>query len=67
MEFDQDCNYNHHPNYSQDENIETQGKIVKLNSLIDKEQNLLNNLQQKRTLLIRSVCLKAAKKNIDNK
>ncbi|GBE37823.1 type I restriction modification DNA specificity domain protein [bacterium BMS3Bbin08] len=47
--------------------METQEKIVKLNSLIEKEQNLLTNLQQKRTLLIRSVCLKAAKKNIDNK
>ncbi|HDH06086.1 MAG TPA: hypothetical protein ENH01_10335 [Nitrospirae bacterium] len=41
--------------------IETQNKILKLNSLIENEKNLLNSIQEKRTLLIRSLCLKAAK------
>lgn len=44
--------------------IATQKKIVKLNSLIDKERTLLNNLRDKRTLLIRSLCLKAAKEKV---
>lgn len=41
--------------------IETQNKIMKLNALINKEKNLLNNIKEKRTLLVRSVCLKSAK------
>lgn len=41
--------------------IETQKKIVKLNTLIDKEKTLLYNLREKRALLVRSLCLKAAK------
>ncbi|HDH53265.1 MAG TPA: hypothetical protein ENH24_02135 [Nitrospirae bacterium] len=41
--------------------IGTQNKIVKLNALINKERNLLNSIQEKRTLLIQSLCLKAAK------
>lgn len=44
--------------------IETQKKIVKLNTLIDKERTLLYNLREKRALLIRSLCLKAAKENV---
>ena len=44
--------------------IKAQKKIVKLNSLIDKERTLLNNLREKRTLLIRSLCLKAVMKYI---
>ncbi|MGR3303249.1 MAG: restriction endonuclease subunit S [Candidatus Scalindua sp.] len=44
--------------------IETQKKIVKLNTLIDKERTLLYNLREKRALLIRSLCLKAAKQNV---
>jgi len=44
--------------------IETQKKIVKLNTLIDKEKTLLYNLREKRALLIRSLCLKAAKENV---
>ena len=44
--------------------IETQRKIVKLNTLIDKERTLLYNLREKRALLIRSLCLKAAKENV---
>ena len=40
--------------------IKTQEKIVKLNSLAKTEKALLNNIQGKRTLLIRSLCLKAA-------
>lgn len=43
--------------------IEIQKKILKLNSLIEKEKYLLNTIQEKRTLLIRSLCLKAAKEN----
>ena len=41
--------------------IETQKKIIKLNSLIEKEKYLLNTIQEKRTLLIRSLCLKSAR------
>lgn len=41
--------------------IETQKTIVKLSSLTEKEKNLLQNLQDKRTLLIQSICLKAAR------
>ena len=41
--------------------IEFQKKIVKLNSLIDKERTLLHSIQEKRTLLIQSLCLKAAR------
>lgn len=44
--------------------IETQKRIVKLNTLIDKERTLLYNLREKRALLIRSLCLKAAKQNV---
>lgn len=40
---------------------ETQKTVLKLNSLIEKERNLLNSIQEKRTLLIQSLCLKAAK------
>ena len=47
--------------------IETQEKIVRLNSLIEKERNLLSILQQKRTLLTRSVCLKAARKDVKHR
>ncbi len=41
--------------------IKTQKKIVKLNTLIDKEKTLLYNLREKRALLVRSLCLKATK------
>ncbi len=44
--------------------IEIQGKIVKLNTLVDKERTLLYNLREKRALLVRSLCLKAAKENV---
>ncbi|MCP4265396.1 MAG: restriction endonuclease subunit S [Candidatus Brocadiaceae bacterium] len=44
--------------------IETQKKIVKLSTLIDKERTLLYNLREKRALLVRSLCLKAAKENV---
>lgn len=43
--------------------IETQKTVLKLNSLIEKERNLLNSIQEKRTLLIRTLCLKAAREN----
>ena len=42
--------------------IETQGKIIKLSSLTEKERNILQSLQEKRTLLIQSLCLKAARR-----
>jgi len=41
--------------------IETQKKIVKLISLTEKERNLLQSLQERRDLLIHTICLKAAR------
>ena len=43
--------------------IEIQKKIITLNSLTDKERTLINSIQEKRTLLVRSLCLKATKEN----
>lgn len=47
--------------------IETQKTIIELDSLLEKERSLLNQLQEKRTQLIKFVCLKAVKKNDKNK
>lgn len=44
--------------------IETQKKILELNRLLDRENALLKELQNKRSLLIRSLSIKAAKKAI---
>jgi restriction endonuclease S subunit len=44
--------------------LETQKKIVELNKLLDRENTLLKELQNKRTMLIRSLSIKAAKKAI---
>jgi hypothetical protein len=41
--------------------METQKKIVELSKLMDKEKQLLNELQEKKSLLIKAVCLKASK------
>lgn len=41
--------------------MEIQKKIVELSKLMDKEKLLLNELQEKRSLLIKAVCLKASK------
>jgi len=41
--------------------IETQRKIVEINKLMEKENNVLSSLQEKRTQLINAICLKAAK------
>jgi len=43
--------------------IQTQKSIVELNSLFDKEKELIRKLQEKRSLLIRSISIKAAKKS----
>lgn len=44
-----------------------QAKIVKLDSLLEKERYLQNKLQEKRSLLVNAVCLKAIKNNKTNK
>ncbi len=41
--------------------METQKKIVELSKLMNKEKQLLNELQEKRSLLIKAVCLKASR------
>lgn len=41
--------------------IETQRKIVELSRLLEKEKNLLLSLQEKRSQLINTICLKATK------
>jgi restriction endonuclease S subunit len=41
--------------------IEMQRKIVEISSLMEKENNLLSALQEKRLQLINTICLKAAK------
>ncbi|MEN8265269.1 MAG: restriction endonuclease subunit S, partial [Nitrospirota bacterium] len=43
--------------------INTQKNIIELNGLLDRENELLGKLQEKRTLLIKSLSLKAAKKS----
>lgn len=43
--------------------LATQKKIVELNRLFEKERSLVDELQKKRNILIRSVCLQAAKNN----
>lgn len=47
--------------------LEVQAKIVKLASLLEKECQLQNKLQEKRNLLVNAVCLKAIKNNTTNK
>lgn len=42
--------------------IETQRKIVELSRLMEKEKKLLTSLQEKRSQLINTICLKATKK-----
>jgi restriction endonuclease S subunit len=42
--------------------LEVQAKIIKLASLLEKECQLQNKLQEKRNLLVNAVCLKAIKK-----
>ena len=42
--------------------IGTQKRIVKLNRLLDRENELIRKFQEKRSLLIRSLSIKAAKK-----
>jgi len=41
--------------------METQRKIVELSKLLDEEKQLLNELQEKRSLLIKTVCLEASR------
>jgi restriction endonuclease S subunit len=47
--------------------IETQKTIIKLDTLLEKERSLLGQLQEKRTQLIKVVCLKAVKKKNNEK
>lgn len=42
--------------------IATQRTIIKLDNLLEKERSLLYKLQEKRTLFLHAICLKAAKK-----
>ena len=46
--------------------IDKQKKIVELSSLLEKEKQLLAQLQEKRTRLINAVCLKVAKSKKEN-
>lgn len=46
--------------------LKTQKTIIELDSLLEKERSLLHLLQEKRTLFINAICLKAAK-NKDKK
>ena len=47
--------------------LEVQAKIVKLDSLLEKERYLQNKIREKRSLLINAVCLKSIKHNKINK
>ena len=47
--------------------IETQKTIIELDNLLVKERSLLNQLQEKRTQFIKTVCLNAVKKKEKNK
>lgn len=40
----------------------SQKTIIKLDNLLEKERSLLYKLQEKRTLFVHAICLKAAKK-----
>jgi hypothetical protein len=42
--------------------IKTQSTIVELSKLMEQERILLNQLQDRRTHLVKTACLKAAKK-----
>jgi len=45
--------------------IKSQSMIVSLSALMDKEKALLNELQEKRSQLIKAICLKAVKQRRD--
>jgi restriction endonuclease S subunit len=47
--------------------IKTQKTIIELDNLLVKERSLLNQLQEKRTQFIKTVCLNAVKKKEKNK